>query len=253
MSLINDALKKAQRQQTGGAADPAPSVTPGGGTAPRIERREKPADFRSQVLVLGGVSAGLLLALIVGGFFWWRSSNSSETTKPQTVAQTTAPATKLADTASVKAEPKPEPAKVEPVKIEPVAAAPATATPAAAGTPQFTLPLAQPTSAPTAPAAATTASTSPAVQLPAATPSPEPVKAAPADRPKPSPQMVKAIEAFRVKSRRAAGADSKVLMNDRVYRIGDTVDIDLDIKLIDVAQDALTFEDSRGAVYKRNF
>ncbi len=252
MSLINDALKKAQRQQTGGAPAPTPGeAAPTGGT-PRIERREKPADFRSQMLILGGVSLGLLLALVVGGFFWWRGSHPSEPVATPQVAQVAPPAA-TAPKPATSAASAPAETKPEPVKIEPTPAAPATAT-ASTGAPQFTLPLATPTSAPataTPPASTTTAQA--AVQLPAATPSAEAVKAPPAERPKASAQMVKLIEGFRVTGIRASGGDSKVLMNDRVYRVGDTVDIDLGLKLTGVAQGALTFENAQGAVYTRNF
>jgi hypothetical protein len=251
MSLINDALKKAQRQQTGGAPAPAPTESPVPGTlAPRVERREKPADFRSQMLVLGGVSGGLLIALIVGGFFWWRSSHPSEPAPHQQSAQVTSPSTPAAPQStaanSAPVQPKTEP-KVEPVKIEPATPAPAATSTAATGTPQFTLPLAPTAPAATAPAT-TTASTATAIQLPAT----EPIKP-PAERPKVSPQTVKIIDAYRVTGIRASGDESKVLMNDRVYRIGDTVDIELGIKLTGVAQGALTFEDAKGAVYTRNF
>ena len=42
-------------------------------------------------------------------------------------------------------------------------------------------------------------------------------------------------------------------MNDRVYRVGDTVDLALGIKLEAVAPDSLTFVDAHGASYKKNF
>ncbi|HET7534907.1 MAG TPA: hypothetical protein VFJ90_00535 [Candidatus Didemnitutus sp.] len=252
MSLINDALKKAQRQQTGGAEAPAPVESSSGGHAPRVERREKPADFRSQVLVLGGVSAGLLLALIVGAFFWWRSSNSSESVPTQQVAHVSAPTAPTAKPAQP--EPKPEPAKPE---SAPASSTAATSSATNTSAPQFTLPLApqtpaQPASTPAAPAVNNASQV--AVQLPATTSAAEmPKPVAAPDRPKPTAPMVKLIDGFRVTGIRASGGESKVLMNDRVYRVGDTVDVEQGIKLTGVAQGALTFEDSRGAVYTRNF
>jgi hypothetical protein len=65
--------------------------------------------------------------------------------------------------------------------------------------------------------------------------------------------MITIIENLHVAGIRAAGEDSKVLMNDRVYRLNDIVDHELGIKLTVVTTKALTFEDDQGAVYTRNF
>ena len=46
---------------------------------------------------------------------------------------------------------------------------------------------------------------------------------------------------------------SKVLMNDRVYRTGDTIEHQLGIKLAAITAGSLTFEDDKGARYTRNF
>ncbi len=52
MSLINDALKKAQRQRGGDAAtDDAPGAPPAGSA--RVARREKPAGFQTILLRTG--------------------------------------------------------------------------------------------------------------------------------------------------------------------------------------------------------
>jgi hypothetical protein len=66
--------------------------------------------------------------------------------------------------------------------------------------------------------------------------------------------MIEAIEALRVAGIRVgAGSDAKVLMNDRVYRIGDTVDHALGLKLTGATASSLTFRDGTGAAYTRNF
>ena len=84
-------------------------------------------------------------------------------------------------------------------------------------------------------------------------PAPSAPSPTPADHPKPSARMIAVIEHFRVGGIRVAGAESKVLMNDHVFRINDIVDHELDIRLTAIEPKALTFEDARGAGYTRNF
>ena len=76
MSLINDALKKAQRQRDEGT--PAPTEASAPGAAPeqlhRVARREKPAGFRSQLMLIGGGAVAAVLLLGIGGMFLFRSS-----------------------------------------------------------------------------------------------------------------------------------------------------------------------------------
>lgn len=61
------------------------------------------------------------------------------------------------------------------------------------------------------------------------------------------------VDAIRVTGIRSSGEDSKVLMNDRVYRVNDIVDRSLGLKLIKVAPDSLTFADPSGVIYVKNF
>ena len=65
--------------------------------------------------------------------------------------------------------------------------------------------------------------------------------------------MIGLIEHYRVGGIRVSGTESKVLMNDKVYRLNDTVDYELGIRLTGIATKALTFEDAHGSVYTRNF
>ncbi len=51
----------------------------------------------------------------------------------------------------------------------------------------------------------------------------------------------------------ARPTDSKVLMNDRVYRIGSIVEAEMGLKLVEITTGALTFEDERGGRYTRTF
>ena len=65
------------------------------------------------------------------------------------------------------------------------------------------------------------------------------------------PKAVAFIDALRIAGVRASSTDSKVLMNDRVYRIGDTVEHVLGLKLTAITAESLTFEDENGARYTR--
>jgi hypothetical protein len=52
---------------------------------------------------------------------------------------------------------------------------------------------------------------------------------------------------------RASATDPKVLMNDRVYRLNDVVDRDLQLRIIGIAPRELRFRDARGYVYTKTF
>ena len=52
---------------------------------------------------------------------------------------------------------------------------------------------------------------------------------------------------------RASTTDSKVLMNDRVYRVGDTVEHEMGLKIVGITANSLTFEDERGGRFTRTF
>ena len=143
-----------------------------------------------------------------------------------------------------------------------------------------------------APAAANTASAttaSPVVAAPIATPapkSPEPVPDIVATAPKPAAPLATAprsttassgrlppsvplpvptgdarpdlriqtfVDAIKVAGIRSSGAESKVLMNDHVYRMNDIVDRSLNLRLVDVQTDSLTFVDENNVVYVKNF
>jgi hypothetical protein len=60
------------------------------------------------------------------------------------------------------------------------------------------------------------------------------------------------IENLHVAGVRASATDSKVLMNDRVYRLGDMVERELHLRLVGITSGSLTFENEAGARYTRN-
>lgn len=226
MSLINDALKKAQRQRTG----EGDMATGSGSAAGGLRRASGSPPSPSFILLGGGVLAGAILALAVVLFFTRNSANPANAE----VAKVAAPE-----------NPPPRPA--------------ATATPAASTLAPVSLTIAATPSTQSAPVEETATKTpettkAPAAEQEVATPPPaEPVPSGPAVRPRPSLRMIEAVEAFRVAGIRASGSDPRVLMNDRVFRIGDSVDHALGIKLTDVTANSLTFVDESGATYTRNF
>ncbi|MBW7895314.1 MAG: hypothetical protein H3C27_09395 [Opitutaceae bacterium] len=211
MSLINEALKKVQRQRT--AVEPAPPL-PGGNGGPAPRKRGRALPTQTLLLIVAG-AAVLIVVSVVLTIFLVRSEPG--TTEP------TAPVTAKAD-------------------------APADAPAATAPAPVITLPK---------------------IEVPVITPEPEPVVAAPepAVETKPAPEaktvgptppvyderVYAFIDRLQVMGIRSSGSDSKVLMNDRVYRVNDIVERSLGLKLMEVTSDSLIFIDPSGATYTKNF
>jgi hypothetical protein len=67
------------------------------------------------------------------------------------------------------------------------------------------------------------------------------------------PRVAAFVDSVRVTGIRSSGSESRVLMNDRVYRVNDVVDRALGVRLTTVAADSLTFEDPNGVSYVKNF
>ena len=77
MSLINEALKKAQRQRTDKSPVPAPEPTVStGGTASRIVKRRPPMPARTLMLLITGGSSVFLMACVLA-FVYWRADEST--------------------------------------------------------------------------------------------------------------------------------------------------------------------------------
>ncbi|MBI3886970.1 MAG: hypothetical protein HY302_14770 [Opitutae bacterium] len=218
MSLINDALKKAQRQRSTDSAPPLPSAAAANPPPGKVAKRAKPLTFQSQVVRMAATVLGLGLLLIGGVLYWQWKSYSSE---PLALSAPKSPAK---------------------VAMQPAAPAPSAAT--------ALEPAKEPGPGAVAATFAVPTVSSPAV---ASAETAEPVPAAPTGRARPDPKILAYIDTLRITGIRAAGGDSKVLMNDRVFRVNDVVDHMLGLKLTGVAAEALTFEDERGVVYTRNF
>jgi hypothetical protein len=253
MSLINEALKKAQRARTAGSPDDQPPLPGGGHVAKRGQARS------ANSIVLLGSGAVVLVVISVA----------------LTVYLINRPASPSQGTAlSPKATPAPAVVEPAPVIVTPVIPAPPpviTAAPPPAASTTVSLPVAPPVAASTVPPVAVPhpppAATTTAVD-PAAPPSAVPTasqaavdKPAPAAPPPQAPPPVSArpderiaayLESIRIAGLRAAGEDSRVLINERVYRVNDIIDRTLGVRLIAVTPGRLTFADGNGATYVKH-
>jgi len=211
MSLISDALRKAQRNRSGdGPADT------GGGRPMRTG-----SGPGSQAILIGAGVVVVLVVVAAGAVVWLLRPNEEE------IARRVAEA-RAADTMPA------------PVAAAPVAEKEAAPQPERAPTappPLIELAIPETVAAPPAPGSATRATTS-------LTPLPSGV----------SPAAIQAyIDDLSIAGVRSSGNDSRVLMNDKVYRVEDYVNRDFGLVLTEVEPNRLTFRDQAGNEYRRNF
>ena len=220
MSLINDALKKAQNQRAD--LPPIPGPTP----APPRDAAEVPPPLRKgktpvSKSILIGVTASLLCALISIAATLY-------------ILKDDAPPAPL--------QPAPAIAAVSAV----VAPAPAPAMPVAA--PLVTAPLTPPVATEPAPLVMT----SPPAPLPSITVPPTPTVSAAATK-----QTAARIQSFiarlRVNSIRISEAGNKAIINERLFRANDVIEPSLGLKLVGIENGQLTFVDEAGNQYLRHF
>ncbi len=69
----------------------------------------------------------------------------------------------------------------------------------------------------------------------------------------PQEVVLRYLERARVTGVRLSTTDPKVLFNDRVYRLNDVVDRDLQLRVIGIADRELRFQDAQGYVYTKSF
>jgi hypothetical protein len=89
----------------------------------------------------------------------------------------------------------------------------------------------------------------PALATVIATAPPAPVVTAP----KHDERVNQFIDTIRVAGIRSSGTESRVLMNDRVFRVNEIVERNFGLRLTKVEPNTLTFTDANGAVYVKNF
>lgn len=259
MSLINDALKKAQKQRSGEAPVRPTLPTIGGERPAQIAHHTNQPAINTLLLP---ITLGFCVLIIVIGGGIWLFRDKGATSTP--VATAPAPAAPVATAPVVSA---PVPVVEQPRQV---ASTPPPATPASPVS-SFVVPNVTPAATVKTPAAAPRIETpKPEPVAPTFTPTPAPTPAAaavasiqtppPTVAPKPDlppaklePKAINYIEAIRVAGIRASTTDSKVLMNDRVYRLGDVVEHEMGLKLVGITSNSLTFEDEHGSRYTRSF
>jgi hypothetical protein len=274
MSLINDALKKAQKLQMEGQAPPPPNPgsapsTPGvsGAYNPPASSGRNPS-MPGQLFMLMAFGAGALIALsVLATVYLLRHPAAPSPTgaaAPVVAQAPVAPSPTGAATPVSSDNPVIAPVtNTPPPAVSQMAPPPAPAqnsTPAPApALEKFTL--TPPTIAPAVAAAPTTppaplALSLPAVSLPAVS---LPALSLPAvSLPNPSNEqsdskILAYLDALQIAGIRVSDTGSKVLMNDRVFREGEIVDHLLGLRLKKVESDTLTFVDDHGVIYTKNF
>ncbi|HXQ79908.1 MAG TPA: hypothetical protein VN775_01260 [Opitutaceae bacterium] len=224
MSLINDALKKAARQRAEDQAEVAPPAQ--AGRRKRIPRRGEPISVQTLVLLAGAAVTLVVASVVVTGVLVTGRLEPRPSTAPKPISVTPAPQESPAvvvQVPRVQEAPAPRPSPPPPTAA-PVAAA-----------------VTPPPAAPTIPVAAATA------------------PPADAGRPAAAPQLSRSeqaqnfVDKLRVTGVRAAGPESKALVDGHVFRVNDILDRALGIRLVQVDADHLTLVDSGGATYIKNF
>ena len=236
MSLISEALKKAQRMRT---SDPASGPSPEGGGG-SMGRRDRALPAQSLVWIITG-AAVIICAAIVTTVLLVRPAPS-----PLSAAKAAA-APPAANTSGAP----PAPVIFTPVAVVPVvASSPKPLEPASIQAeppgPAGGEAVVPPPKSPESSSVASPLPASPRVP-------PSVAVAAGADAARPDPRIQAFVDTIKVAGIRSSGTDSKVLMNDRVYRVNDIVDLSLNLRLIGVQADSLTFVDENNVVYRKNF
>jgi hypothetical protein len=238
MSLINDALKKAQRQRSGPLdAPPMPGGSHGGAQG----RPSMPPQML--VLALAGAAVVVVISVVATVYFLNRAPAAKPAAKVAVAA---------AKPALITPAPEPSPVIIAPVIVQAPPAAvelPKTTPVVAEAAPVVAAPAPVPAATTPAPASSAVAS----APAPSSAPAPAAAAAAPAAELPLDVRIAMFVDKAHVTGIRASGAGSKVLMNDRVYRLNDVVDRVLGLRLIRIGPDSLTFADASGTIYVKNF
>lgn len=218
MSLINDALKKAQRQRAGDSASQT-SVDPTGRSA---TPREQSSSKHAMLLIVCGAGVLIVLSVLVTVYLL-RPGNHLDDSSPALASA----AVSTPESAPQLIAPEDTPS---PVIAMPVITAPA---------PQIETP-------PVNPAPTVVIAPPPEVIEPTR---PEPVPVEPAVNLQ--EEIHKFLDQIQIAGIRAAGSESKVLMNNQVYRLNDIVNRELGLRLLQVDSTSLVFTDANGTRYPK--
>jgi hypothetical protein len=251
MSIINDALKKAARQRAQEEGDLA-HLMPGTHRAQASRGEKKRNSTQTYVLVAAGAVALIVVSVVVSGILFTGKSQPAPiaavkptpepSEAPAAVVQLPAVAL-VAVPKAISSQPTPAPAIV----YQPAP----TAVPTAIPTPVPTaVPTPVPTAVPTSPPAAAYAEV-PAISLHPPTPAP-PIAATPSAQAH-NDLVQGLVDGLKVSGVRAAGAESKALIDGHVYRINDVLDRATGLRLVGVEPDRVTFVDAMGVSYVKSF
>ncbi|MBX7122216.1 MAG: hypothetical protein K1X42_08800 [Opitutaceae bacterium] len=272
MSLINEALKKAQKQRAHEPLTGSP-ISSSAPPPPRVAKRKEPMPAQTLVII-GTLCLVLIAALGAGAWYIFKESSTqiaatnsrshqaangagvssapaasdatvSTVILPQTLPQTTA-------TTAVAPSPMQVPAVSNPPPVSSSGAA--AASPSIVASATQALPAASGAQAPADPHPSQTAAVA---AVPAAAAAPiEVIQITSADLKRsipPNPQALAVVDTFKVSGIRASASDPKVLLNDRVFRLNDIVERTYGLRLTEVHADRLLFIDDAGAVYTKTF
>lgn len=276
MSLISEALKKAQAQQQGQpsphANAPAPTDAAVRASPPPLAASLPAGESKvsaSKPLVLLAVAAIAFVFMLGGGLIVWGVLNLSKSTldgtaltiatdNPAPPVPASAPQTAASEPANASADlPSPD-TSLTPItfNVEEPAAALATAPTAAA----------QPAQASVAAVVAPSPTPAPDAQAPrpepvAGLPTPSAISAAPAPPPATPPEQRPEVRQriANLEIRGIMRGGGKVLLYDaqiqrsRAFSSGDDVDTDLGITIFSISSNQLTFIDEEGARYLKRF
>jgi hypothetical protein len=267
MSLINEALKKAQRQRN---LESTPTASaPSGVAAAAVTTHVRAASHRSShaplwfglgLLLLGGVVTAVVILFVLTPEPAPAPASATTNSGNQPAIVVLNPNPGLTATTPAPVSPAPLPAITVPSMSAPIAAAPAPAPIKAPSTPPAPPPPAQNTApavqvaTPTPPATVAVAPPAPArpvtvaVAPPPATPAPVPVTRVSVTQ---EAKVYAVIDKLRITGVRGTGNEARVLMNEKVYRINDLVDRDLGLRLVEVTSSQLGFVDATGQRYKK--
>ncbi len=269
MSLINEALKKAQKMRQAGAPETTASPPPAPATsaarqpvAPaarstanevrppaRIAKRRKPVSANKVVGAVMLIVVGFSLLAAGAVYFFIPRSLPPELNLrpdaqiPQTVASgpviTSAPVIAASPTA-----PSPQPIITEADNTPPEVRINLAPPPSASILPS------QPDPVGSAPAGRPIGSSLPSnpVRNPIATP-----PTSPPSPPPPDSTILALVEQMRVSGVRPSATAPRILMNDKIFQLGDIVDRTYNLRLIKIEERRLTFEDPAGIRYVKNF
>jgi len=296
MSLINDALKKAQKQRADDATTAGPPAVPPAPNVPRAvspataatrpppvklheqplpvarpvaassikyqaTRQKEPVSPKTLWLCLGGIALVLVSVGITMRFMTPAAGPvivAKSVPFPPAPKPSGPPPSDVAPPAPIPVVPPiAQPAPIVAVPVEVVAA------PTPTSAPVVTLPAVQsaqpkPTPPPPAPTVVTETTVA-SIPAAAATPAPPASALPPLYAPRaptpinPSVRIQGFIDRIRVTGIRKSDTESRVILNYRMFRVGDMVDSGLEVKLIKIEDGVLTFADHDGKIYIKLF